>query len=59
MRRWLAIAVLCSMVSAAHAQKEPCAMPGENNAFLGIQRFGCGRARRRKPRGQDAKTFRR
>ena len=36
--KWLlGIAVLCGFVSGACAQKDPCAAPGENDAFLGIQ----------------------
>ena len=37
MRRLLVIAAVCGMVSAVHAQKQPCAMPGENSAFLGFR----------------------
>jgi acetyl esterase/lipase len=37
MRRLLVLAALCGIVSGAQAQKEPCAMPGENSAFLGVQ----------------------
>jgi len=41
MNRWFAI-VLCAAVcliapAASSAQKEPCATPGENNSYLGIQ----------------------
>ena len=36
MKRLLVMAALCGMVAAAQAQKDPCAMPGENSAFLGI-----------------------
>src|ERR1700722_8138033 len=31
------LALVCSAVLAAQPQKEPCAIPGENNPFLGIQ----------------------
>jgi acetyl esterase/lipase len=41
LNRWFAsflCSLLCLLGSAnSHAQKEPCATPGENNAFLGIQ----------------------
>ena len=38
MKRLLAVSVAILLGCASgHAQKEPCAMPGENNAFLGIQ----------------------
>jgi acetyl esterase/lipase len=32
----LAVAALCGIAAVAQAQKEPCAMPGESSAFLGI-----------------------
>ena len=38
MKRLLISMTLVSLVSTlGHAQKEPCAIPGENNAYLGIQ----------------------
>src|ERR1700739_3231312 len=37
MKRLLAIAAMCGMVCVAQAQKDPCAMPGENSAFLAIR----------------------
>jgi len=37
MRRLLVIAALCVGVCVAWAQKDPCASPGENDAFLGVQ----------------------
>ena len=46
-------------VAMAQAQKEPCATPGENSAFLASRPFGCGRARRPRPRARHAKTPRR
>jgi len=38
MKRFAALLIAASIAgSPAHAQKAPCATPGENNAFLGIQ----------------------
>src|ERR1700722_13209284 len=37
MRRLLVVAALCGVVFAARAQKEPCALAGENSTFLGIR----------------------
>ena len=37
MRRFFGILALGLLACSALAQKEPCATPGENNAFLGIQ----------------------
>ena len=37
MKRLLVMAALCGLICQAWAQKEPCALPGENNAFLDIQ----------------------
>src|ERR1700722_2561466 len=31
------LGLVCSAVLAAQPQKEPCATPGENNPYLGIQ----------------------
>jgi acetyl esterase/lipase len=36
MNRLIELMALCLLVSAAYAQKEPCAVPGENSSFLGI-----------------------
>jgi len=36
--KWLlGIAAFCGLVCAAWGQKQPCAVPGANNAFLGVQ----------------------
>jgi acetyl esterase/lipase len=37
MKYLLAIPAFCAVLCGASAQKAPCAVPGENNTFLGIQ----------------------
>ncbi len=37
MKRLLGIAIFCGLACAGWAQKEPCALPGTNSAYLGIQ----------------------
>ena len=36
-RSLFVVALACAVVASAGAQKDPCAKPGEDNAFLGVQ----------------------
>ena len=56
MRRFFAILVVGLLaLGLAQAQKEPCAVAGNNNDFLGIQTIRLGRATRRRPRARPAR----